>query len=229
MQPLRKHRDIGLDHENCLWQRWRCVVWISWSCQHWAPSPLEKPWHERRALQACASARSGHGAGGCRRVHATGRLGLLLAIPPGYGRAIWPPSGYCASRSPHGWLSGMARRAAGVIAGPIWAVHWTPLAQWQRCASVAFTTSIAAGAALQAVVGRYLVCRFVGFPSALDREKEIACFSPAGRATQLPGEVPPLGSRPRRPAARSRVAVPIRWWTWWVGDTLAYLSSRRWY
>src|SRR5439155_14079349 len=105
----------------------------------------------------------------------TGKLGLLLAIPPGYATAIWPPSGIALAAT----LMYGSRVWPGIVLGSVLVNIATALETTSVAAlltSVALATSIGMGAALQAVVGAYLVRRSVGFSSALTREREIGAF-----------------------------------------------------
>src|SRR5919108_634345 len=152
----------------------------------------------------------------------TGKLGLLSAIPPGYATAIWPPSGIALAAT---LLYGY-RAWPGIVLGSVLVNIGTALEIASVAAllkSVALATSIGMGAALQAVVGAYLVRRSVGFPSALTREREICTFLVLGgpfscliNATigtttlWLGGKIP-------------WALAPLSWWTWWVGDTIGVL------
>jgi hypothetical protein len=151
-----------------------------------------------------------------------GKFGLLLAIPPGYATAIWPPAGIALAAI----LLYGSRVWPGIVLGSVLvnigtAVETTSIAVLLK--SVALAMSIGLGAALQAVAGAYLVRRYVGFPSALTREREIGAFLVLGgplscliNATMsatmlwLGGKIP-------------WVLTPLTWWTWWVGDTIGVL------
>ncbi len=89
--------------------------------------------------------------------------------------------------------------------------------------SVALATSIGMGAALQAVVGAYLVRRYVGFPNALTREREIGTFlvlgGPLSCLVNAAISVTTLWLGGKIPWA----LTPLSWWTWWVGDTIGVL------
>src|SRR3954470_14183158 len=96
----------------------------------------------------------------------SGKLGLLLAVPPGYATIIWPASGIAigmlivhGARLWPGILAGSLLLNAynsGVFADPAW---FTP--------KLAAALAIACGSTLQALVGRALVARFLGLPLRL--------------------------------------------------------------
>src|SRR5262247_1526216 len=91
-----------------------------------------------------------------------GRLGLLLAIPPGYATVLWLPSGLALV----GVLMSGARVWPGIWLGSFMAnfgpaFDGTNPAMLLTSATVA--TSIGVGAVVQALVGASLVRRCVGF------------------------------------------------------------------
>src|SRR5579863_3662546 len=107
--------------------------------------------------------------------YATGRLGLYFAIPPGYATAIWPPSG-------------IALATALLYGSKIWPGIWLGSFLINVGAGLDFSSSgafveslaipavIAGGAALQAVVGAWLVKRFLGFPNDFSETSQVARF-----------------------------------------------------
>jgi len=152
----------------------------------------------------------------------TGKLGLLLAIPPGYATAIWPPSGLALAATlmyGYGVWPGIVLGSVLVNIGT--ALETTSMAALLK--SVGLATSIGMGAALQAVVGAYLVRRYVGFPSALAREREIGAFlvlgGPVSCLVNATIGVTTLWVGGKIPWA----LTPLSWWTWWVGDTIGVL------
>jgi integral membrane sensor domain MASE1 len=92
--------------------------------------------------------------------------------------------------------------------------------------SVALPTSIGLGAAVQAVVGAYLVRRVVGFPNPLSREWDIGAFlglgGPVSCLTNGTVGVTSLLIAGKIPWA----AYLHNWWTWWIGDTKGSMPHR---
>jgi PAS domain S-box-containing protein len=153
---------------------------------------------------------------------ATGRLALLLAIPPGYATAIWPPAGLAFAAI---LLCG-ARVWPGIVLGSFLVNVWTafdPTTLVSLLTSLALPTSLGLGTALQALVGVWLVRHVVGFPTALDQGRHVAvCLALGGPVSCLIGAtwgVTSLLASGRIPWTAGRV----HWWTWWVGDTLGVL------
>lgn len=160
-------------------------------------------------------------AGVALAYYLSGRLGLFLAIPPGYATAVWPASGIALAAvlisGPRIWPgvalgSFLINLPTGFGAGaavPL-SSFWIPGA-------------IALGAALQAVVGAALIRRFLQGRDLLDLEAEViglllmggplGCVVSASigvGALELAGKIPPEG-------------LLLNWVTWWVGDSIGVL------
>jgi diguanylate cyclase (GGDEF)-like protein len=151
----------------------------------------------------------------------TGILGLLLAVPPGYATAVWPPSGIALA----GLLLWGQRVWPGVWLGSflvnVWvsstATHTNP-----GFSSLAVAASIGIGSTLQAVLTTRLLKRWVGTgrlftsgPATLAFAAIVAlcCVVAAtwGVATlQLTGVV-------------DYAAFFESWQTWWLGDVIGVL------
>lgn len=154
--------------------------------------------------------------------YVTGRLGLLLAVPPGYATPVWLPSGIALGAI----LIGGYRGWPGVLFGS-WllnmAVSFDATSGIPFLKAVALCSSIGLGAALQAVVGAYLVRRVVGLPNPLSREWDIGAFlglgGPVSCLTNATIGVTSLWIAGKIPWA----AYFHNWWTWWIGDTIGVL------
>lgn len=151
-----------------------------------------------------------------------GRLGLLLALPPGYATAVWPPSGVALV----GVLLFGTWIWPGVFLGSFLVNIGTSF-DASTTASTLFSfvppVLIATGASLQAVSGAFLVRRYVGFPTRLDREWEVVKFLALGgpvsclvNATLSVTALTMLGLNPPGTSLLS-------WFTWWAGDSIGVL------
>lgn len=149
----------------------------------------------------------------------TGKLALLLAIPPGYATAVWPGAGVALA----GILLFGYRAWPGALLGSFF-VNATSNpnadntdAMW-RCVAVA--ACIGVSASLQALLGAWLVRRYAGYPNVLGRERDViglvilggpvSCLLGASlsvSALLLAGIVSPTNA-------------VYNWWTWWVGDAI---------
>ena len=149
----------------------------------------------------------------------TGKLGVFLAIPPGYATAIWPPSGIALA----GILLYGYRAWPGIVLGSFLVNLSTSLVAGspsETLVSVTITLAIGSGASLQAVVGAYLARRFAGFPNALATEKDVfLLFFFGGILSALINStlaVSTLVAAARMPATN----FLANWGTWWMGDAL---------
>ena len=108
-----------------------------------------------------------------------GRLGLLLAIPPGYATAVWPASGIAL-----GGVILFGRRIwPGILIGSFCVNVGTSFDYSTTSAlltSLVVALAIAGGAALQAVFGARLISRYVGLPNSLEEEWAILKFLSLG-------------------------------------------------
>ena len=151
-----------------------------------------------------------------------GKLSLLLAIPPGYSTAIWPPAGIALA----GVLVYGARVWPGILLGSVVVNGWTTFDAANGAAiltSVVIPTTIGLGAALQALVGAFLVRRAVGFPTALDHGREILLFLLLGGPVSCLVSAS-VGITTLMVSGQILWATfPLQWGTWWVGDTLGIL------
>lgn len=152
----------------------------------------------------------------------SGRLGLLLAIPPGYATAIWPASGIALAAV---ILAG-ARVLPGVFLGSFLINIGTGL-DTSNVATVLtalpLPAAIAAGAAAQALLGAWLIRRMVGYTNLLAQEQEVVRILLLGgplacllNATVGVGGLWLAGKVPSG-------ALPFSWFTWWVGDSIGVL------
>lgn len=151
----------------------------------------------------------------------TGRLGLLLAIPPGYATVFWPASGIALAFV---YLYGY-RMLPGVFLGSALLNFLNGLDPSIAHIPVLITNSIfiGTGAMLQAYAGCFLLYRAIGRNTSLIGLKPIIQFIMWGgfgsgliSATCGVGTLLATGSVPFENAFFS-------WWTWYVGDVLGII------
>lgn len=153
----------------------------------------------------------------------SGRLGLLLALPPGFSTAVWPPSGIALAALlllgygvwPGVWI--------GSFAMNVWlAMQSGPVTDWLAASLIA--GSIGAGSTLQALLGAGLIRRYVGFPNPLLFERPIAAFLLLGGPVScLVGASVGIGTLVLAGVMPLAIA-PFQWWTWYMGDTIGVLT-----
>lgn len=150
----------------------------------------------------------------------SGKLGLLLAIPPGYATAIFPPAGIAL---------------AAVLAGGYTTLPWifigsVILNAWAGCEAGNYTDwsciqialLIALASTVQAAVGGALLRRVLGWPTAMDHERPLIKFvllTPIVCLISASGSVVGLSAL----GLITQESGASTWVTWWTGDTLGVL------
>src|SRR6266550_263950 len=138
---------------------------------------------------------------------AAAKLSLMLAIPPGYATAVWPPSGLAL--------------AAVLLAGNrAWPGIWlgAALANITVQSSALAAVFIGTGNALEAMVGASLIRHFIGVPRRFERGEDVFKFvgliAIASMVAATIGTLSIVAT-----GAIPWADFPAHWWTWWQGDT----------
>jgi signal transduction histidine kinase/CHASE1-domain containing sensor protein len=167
----------------------------------------------RRTIYACQI------SGLALLYYLTGRLGLLLAIPPGYATAVWPPSGIALA----GLLLFGARVWPGVLVGSFALNVWTsldPTDPSSTLRSLLIAMSIATGSTFQALLGERLVRGISGEPASKSwegrRMAALALGGPIACVTAATVGVTTLALA----KAITPANYPYSWMTWYVGDAI---------
>jgi PAS domain S-box-containing protein len=142
---------------------------------------------------------------------AAAKLSLLVAIPPGYATAIWPPSGIAL--------------AALLLGGPgLWPGVW--IGSFAANASVegalVISAVIATGSTLQAYVVASLVHARIGVPRCFLHPRDVLVFVGlvvVGAVIAPTVALLPLSRLAPVPASD----LLANWWTWWQGDATGML------
>lgn len=146
---------------------------------------------------------------------ATGRLGLLLAVPPGYATAFFLPAGIALAAM---WIRGTASLPwifAGSLLLNLW-IGYLPGSELSAAAIVG-AIAIAVASMLQAAVAGTALRRFIGYPAPLDEVRPLLRFLLLAPLCSLISATLsllclwPLGLVTARDLAQS-------WLTWWIGD-----------
>jgi signal transduction histidine kinase len=136
---------------------------------------------------------------------------LLVAIPPGYATAVWPPSGIAV--------------AALLLGGRrLWPAIWAAsfAANLTIDAAVAASAIIATGSTLQALVIAALVRRHLGVPHRFETVRQVMRFvaiAALGSTIAPTVALLPLALFYRIPFAE----LAGNWATWWQGDACGVL------
>ncbi|WP_410499874.1 diguanylate cyclase domain-containing protein [Chitinibacter sp. S2-10] len=150
----------------------------------------------------------------------SGKLGLLLAIPPGYASAIFPPAGIAVTAA---FIYGR-RAILGVLLGSFALNLWIGYESTHQFSQLGTITAalIAIASTVQAIVGGQLLRHFIGYPAAFDNLRDILYFQLLASviclisATLSVGALFVLG-------LVTADAFLFSWFMWWVGDTLGVL------
>src|SRR5262249_13350941 len=151
-----------------------------------------------------------------------GRLGLLLAVPPGYATAGFLPGGIAVA----GTFMAGAATLPGTFLGSLLLNIWIgySIAHRFELSGVAVALVIAAASTLQAAVGGAALRRVIGYPATFDSTRDLLLFlllsalACVTSATLWLGGMWTLG-------IVAAADLPINWMTWWVGDALGVVVA----
>jgi len=152
----------------------------------------------------------------------TGRLGLLLAVPPGYATAVFLPAGIAISAM---FMAGAATLPAtflGSLLLNVWIGY--SLAHHFDLTSCAAALAIASASTLQAGIGGAVLRRTVGYPAPMDNPRDLLLFlllSPIFCLTSASFSLAGIWAL----GVVQLEDLAVNWLTWWVGDTLGVLVA----
>jgi signal transduction histidine kinase/CheY-like chemotaxis protein len=147
----------------------------------------------------------------------TGKAGLLLAVPPGYATAIFPPAGIAVAAMLVGGTRTLPWTFLGSLLLNVWEGWGIEAGLAPRALAVAAV--IAAASTLQAGVTGGVLRKALGDPAPLADGRDIARFlllTPL--CCLLSASLSLTGMRALGALSVSELARS--WVTWWVGDTL---------
>lgn len=147
----------------------------------------------------------------------TGKLALLLAIPPGYSSAIFPPAGLAIAAI---YLWGQ-RVVVWIFLGSALLNLWvgTGASGTLSGTGVAAAILIAVASAIQGSMGGWALRRLIGYPSALDQARDLLAFMLLTPLLCLVSSTISVGGL----YALGLVGqgnLAANWLKWWIGDTL---------
>ena len=137
---------------------------------------------------------------------AAAKLSLLLAIPPGYATAVWPPSG-------------IALAATLVLGNRVWPGVWIGAALVNLPVESSWLASalIGTGNTLEALAGATLIRCFIGVPYRFERGEDVVKFialsALSATVAATVGVMPLVFGH-----TLSSPQILANWWTWWQGD-----------
>jgi two-component sensor histidine kinase/integral membrane sensor domain MASE1 len=151
----------------------------------------------------------------------TGWLGLLNAIPPGYATAVWPPSGIALAAL----ICWGIRVWPGIWLGSFLINLWISLIKSPDefgLPTLLATVSIAVGSTLQALLGAFLLGRWLRVPRLFEQGTTILAFTAIEALTCLLAATWGVSSL-YLAHLQDLSGFFYSWWTWWLGDLTGVL------
>lgn len=151
-----------------------------------------------------------------------GRLGLFLAVSPGYATAVFLPAGIAVG----GMFIAGAGTLPGTFAGSFLLNLWIGYSIAHRLDAIGIAAAliIAFASMLQAALGGAALRRIVGYPTPLDTPRDLKLFlllSPIYCVTSATLSLSGMWGL----GVVNSADLIINWMTWWVGDTLGALVA----
>lgn len=153
----------------------------------------------------------------------SGRLGLFLAVPPGYATVIWPPSGIAlGALLIYGWRIWPAILLGSFLLNSFISGAYTAEAGLDG-AKMLTAIGIASGSSLQGLIGFALIKRVLGLPLSFDKIRQIVLlFLISGPLACVVGASIGVG------ALHVSGILPAdklagNWFTWWTGDVFGVI------
>jgi len=135
------------------------------------------------------------------------KLSLVLAIPPGYATAVWPPSG-------------IALAAVLLLGRRVWPGIWigAALVNLAVDSSLLAAYMIACGNTFEAIAGAALIRRRISRVRRFERGADVVGFVACAALSSI------IAATIAMAALSYQGSVPAQslfqnWWTWWQGDT----------
>ncbi|MFA7270744.1 MAG: CHASE domain-containing protein, partial [Sterolibacterium sp.] len=150
----------------------------------------------------------------------TGKLALLLALPPGYASAIFPPAGIAVAAA----FIGGKRTLPWTLLGSLLLNLWVDYSPSQAVTMTgAFAASlIALASMLQAAVGGIWLRRAIGYPSPVDKASDVLRFLLLAPAICLVSASLSVGALTLL-GIFDPAQMTTNWAAWWIGDTLGVI------
>lgn len=151
----------------------------------------------------------------------TGKFGLMLALPPGYASAIFPPAGIAVAAV---FIAGNKRALLPIFLGSAILNSWVGYQSTHSFSIPGFQVAllIAAASTVQASMGGWWLKHKIGYPTTLDSPMDVALFF-------LSAPVICLISATFSIAGLFHLGLITQpqlfssWASWWIGDSLGLL------
>ena len=152
----------------------------------------------------------------------TGRLGLLLAVPPGYATAVFVPAGIAVGAM---FMAGPST-LPGIFIGSLLLNVWIgySIAEHLTLVSAAAALIIALASTVQAALGGAVLRRAIGYPAPLDNPRDLVLLLLLAPLFCLTSTSLSLAGMLVLGVVWSG-DLPSNWTTWWIGDTLGVIVA----
>src|SRR6516225_5893383 len=152
----------------------------------------------------------------------TGRLGLLLAVPPGYATAVFAPAGIAVGAM---FMAGPST-LPGIFIGSLLLNGWIgySIAEHLTLVSAAAALVIALASTIQAALGGGVLRRAIGYPAPLDNPRDLVLLLLLAPLFCLTSASLSLAGMLALGVIWSG-DLPSNWTTWWIGDALGVLVA----
>lgn len=150
----------------------------------------------------------------------TGKLGLMLALPPGYASAIFPPAGIAIAVS---FIAGKKSFPA-IFLGSIFLNIWVGYSTNHAINTIGLEVAllIAFASVMQAWIGGWCLRHRIGCPTALDSPRDVVSFFLCSPAICLvSASISVSGLFALGLIAKSHFIAS--WTSWWIGDFLGLI------
>ena len=151
----------------------------------------------------------------------SGKLGLMLALPPSYASPIFPPAGIAVAAT----FVGGKKALPWIFLGSLLLNVWVGYSGDQRIDTMGIVVAsiIAIASMLQAAIGGWAFRLVIGYPASFDSARDVLRFlllAPVICVTSASISVSGLWAL----GIVDTGSVAANWVSWWVGDTLGVLA-----
>ncbi|NNM81829.1 MAG: diguanylate cyclase, partial [Burkholderiales bacterium] len=150
----------------------------------------------------------------------SGKAAIMLAVPPGYASAIFPPAGIAITAA---FILGR-KALPWVFLGSIILNLWIGHAHAGSMGAVELEAAllIAIASTAQAALGGWILRRKIGYPAAFDQARQISRFLLLSPVICLTSASLSIGGLEWIGMFDGH-DVATNWFSWWAGDTLGLL------
>ena len=152
----------------------------------------------------------------------TGRLGLLLAVPPGYATPAFLPVGIAVTATFIAGASALPGTFLGSFLLNLWIGYL--IAGRVNLTQIVTALVIAAGSMTQAAIGGVALRRTIGYPAPFEKPSDILLFFLLVPILCLTSATISLGGLWALGIVEFP-ELPMNWVMWWLGDTLGVLCA----